>query len=97
MKFKCINEMEQICFDDSEISEFRLQERQMEFTFNGATIKAGNSQNARDQLSPPSSTVEALCYLTDGQSISKIPSTAPVSQLYQKYPEWSSPTLSSNT
>ena len=29
MKFKCINEMEQICFDDSEISEFRLQERQI--------------------------------------------------------------------
>lgn len=49
MKFKCINEMEQICFDDSEIIEFKMQGRQMEFTFNGALIKAGNSQNARLQ------------------------------------------------
>lgn len=49
MKFRCTNEMEQLCFDDSEIQELKLEERQMEFTFNGAMIKAGNSQNARFQ------------------------------------------------
>lgn len=49
MKFRCTNEMEQLCFDDSEILELKLEERQMEFTFNGAMIKAGNSQNARFQ------------------------------------------------
>lgn len=49
MKFQCINEMEQICFDDSRILSFSFREGRMEFTLNGAVIKAGNSQNARYQ------------------------------------------------
>lgn len=49
MKFECINEMEQLCFDDSEITALKIDDNQIEFTFNGATIKANNSQNGRYQ------------------------------------------------
>lgn len=49
MKFQCVNEMDQICFDDSRILEFSFLGNRMEFTFNGATIKAKNSQNGRYQ------------------------------------------------
>lgn len=47
MKFKCINEMEHLSFDDSQISEFKIDNEKIQFTFNGATIKAKNSQNGR--------------------------------------------------
>lgn len=49
MKFTCVNEMEQLSFDDSEILELKNENNRMEFTFNGATIKAKNSQNGRFQ------------------------------------------------
>ncbi len=49
MKFQCVNELNQICFDDSNILEFSFLEDRMEFTFNGAVIKAKNSQNSRYQ------------------------------------------------
>lgn len=49
MKFKCVNEMEQLSFDDSEVLEFKIENKRMLFSFNGATIKAKNSQNGRFQ------------------------------------------------
>lgn len=49
MKFKCINEMEQLSFDDSQVLAFKVEDQRMEFTFSGAMIKAGNSQNGRYQ------------------------------------------------
>lgn len=49
MKFKCVNEMEQLSFDDAEINELKVDEKIIQFTFNGAIIKAGNSQNSRFQ------------------------------------------------
>ena len=47
MKFKCVNEMEQLSFDDAQIKELEIAQTLIQFTFNGATIKAGNSQNGR--------------------------------------------------
>lgn len=49
MKFQCTDEMNQLCFDDSQILQFSFRNKRMEFTFNGAVIKAKNSQNARYQ------------------------------------------------
>ena len=49
MKFRCVNEMEQLSFDDSEVLGMKLEDGRMTFTFNGATIKARNSQNGRFQ------------------------------------------------
>ena len=40
MKFRCVNEMEQLSFDDSEVLGMKLEDGRMTFTFNGATIKA---------------------------------------------------------
>ena len=41
--------MEQLSFDDSEVLEFKIENKRMLFSFNGATIKAKNSQNGRFQ------------------------------------------------
>lgn len=49
MKFRSIDEMNQISFDDSGIEELRVQGNLLVAAFSGATIKAGNSQNARYQ------------------------------------------------
>lgn len=49
MKFKCINEMDQLSFDNSELLDFKIEEKTIAFTFNGATVKAKNSQNGRFQ------------------------------------------------
>lgn len=49
MKFNCVNEMDQLSFDASEVLAFEFEDGQMIFTFNGATIKAKNTQNARYQ------------------------------------------------
>lgn len=47
MKFRSVNEMEQLSFDDSQIIEFKADDKKITFTFNGATVKAKNSQNGR--------------------------------------------------
>ena len=49
MKFRCVDEFEQLSFDDSPIVSFQMSEDEVTFTFGGATIKAGNSQNGRFQ------------------------------------------------
>lgn len=49
MKFKCVNEMNHLSFDDSELLDFKIEERTIAFSFNGATVKAKNSQNGRFQ------------------------------------------------
>jgi len=49
MKFNAKDELKQISFEDSEILDFYMDHEKVEFRFNGATIKAGNSQNARFQ------------------------------------------------
>lgn len=49
MKFQCVNEMNQICLDDSKILEFSFSGGRMRFVFNGAVIQAKNSQNGRYQ------------------------------------------------
>ena len=49
MKFRCVDEFEQLSFDDSPIVSFQMSEDEVTFTFGGATVKAGNSQNGRFQ------------------------------------------------
>lgn len=49
MKFQCKNEMNQLGFDDSGILDIKCEDHVLEFTFEGATVKAGNSQNGRYQ------------------------------------------------
>ena len=49
MKFQSVNEIEEISFDDAAILKFLLSDGTMEFTFSGALVKAGNSQNSRFQ------------------------------------------------
>ncbi|MCH5252791.1 MAG: hypothetical protein J1F22_07435 [Lachnospiraceae bacterium] len=49
MKFKAVDEIHQFSFEDSEIQELKIEGEKVEFTFNGATVKAGNSQNGRYQ------------------------------------------------
>ena len=49
MKFQCVNELDQLSFDDAGIGSFRVEEKKIEFTFQGALVKAKNSQNARYQ------------------------------------------------
>ena len=49
MKFRCVDEFEQLSFDDSPIVSFQMSTDEVTFTFGGATIKAGNSQNGRFQ------------------------------------------------
>lgn len=47
MKFNSKNEMEEISFEGSRITELKMSEDTVKFSFDGAVIKAGNSQNAR--------------------------------------------------
>jgi len=69
MKFRCVDEFEQLSFDDSPIVSFQMSEDEVTFTFGGATIKAGNSQNGRFQdmycgeitLTPFTGADEASC------------------------------------
>ena len=49
MKFQCVNELDQLSFDDAGIGSFHVEEKKIEFTFQGALVKAKNSQNARYQ------------------------------------------------
>ena len=49
MKFQCVNELNQLSFDDSGILSLKADEENIEFTFQGATVKAKNSQNERYQ------------------------------------------------
>lgn len=49
MKFRCRNELNQLCFDDSEIMELKYEGSILEFRFRGAAVKAENSQNTRYQ------------------------------------------------
>ena len=49
MKFRCVDEFEQLSFDDSPIVSFQMSTDEVTFTFGGATVKAGNSQNGRFQ------------------------------------------------
>lgn len=49
MKFECVNELDQLVFDDSGVIAYRMDGENMEFTFQGAMVKAKNSQNARYQ------------------------------------------------
>ncbi len=49
MKFECVNELDQLVFDDSGVTAYRMDGKNMEFTFQGAMVKAKNSQNARYQ------------------------------------------------
>ena len=49
MKFRCVDEFEQLSFDDSPIVSFQMSEDEVTFTFGGATVKARNSQNGRFQ------------------------------------------------
>lgn len=49
MKFRCVNELDQLGFDDAGILSFRYENGILEFTFEGALVKAKNSQNARYQ------------------------------------------------
>lgn len=47
MKFCAKDELGEFSFDDSGIEDFRIQDSCIEFTLNGAVVKARNSQNAR--------------------------------------------------
>lgn len=49
MKFKSVDEMNQFSFEDSEIKELKIEEGRIRFTFNGAMVRAKNSQNGRYQ------------------------------------------------
>lgn len=49
MKFQCTNEHSEMRFDDAGILSFKCEDKVLEFTFQGAVIKAKNSQNARFQ------------------------------------------------
>lgn len=49
MKFQCINEHGGMEFDDAGIVSFKCEDKILEFVFQGAVIKAENSQNARFQ------------------------------------------------
>ncbi len=49
MKFQCVNELEQFSFDDFGIVSLHIGEDVIEFTLQGALVKAGNSRNARYQ------------------------------------------------
>lgn len=49
MKFQCKDEINQLDFDDSEILNVTCENNQLEFTLQGATVKAGNTQNGRYQ------------------------------------------------
>lgn len=49
MKFRSTDEMHEFSFDDSVIQELQIQEGRIVFTFNGALVRAKNSQNARFQ------------------------------------------------
>ncbi len=47
MKFQSINEMEQMSFDEAKINELKIESGKIQFTLEGAIIKAKNSQNGR--------------------------------------------------
>ncbi|MCR5690950.1 MAG: hypothetical protein K6G62_01915 [Eubacterium sp.] len=49
MKFNSKDELKEISFEESEILDFYMDNEKVEFRFNGATIRPGNSQNARFQ------------------------------------------------
>lgn len=49
MKFQCINEHNHLTFDDAGIISFAWEGGMLAFTFQGAVVKAENSQNARFQ------------------------------------------------
>ena len=49
MKFTSKNELDQISFEEAVVLEFVPREDKVEFRFNGALIKAKNSQNGRFQ------------------------------------------------
>ena len=49
MKFRSVNEIEELSFDNAAILKFLLSDGTMEFTFSGALVRAGNSQNSRFQ------------------------------------------------
>ena len=49
MKFRSTDEMNEFSFENSIIEELQIQDGLITFTFNGATVKAKNSQNARFQ------------------------------------------------
>lgn len=49
MKFRSVNELSQLGFDDAVIISFKYEEEMLEFTFQGALVRAKNSQNARFQ------------------------------------------------
>jgi hypothetical protein len=49
MKFQTRDEINNFSFDDAKILSLRMQDDTISFTFNGALVKAGNSQNARFQ------------------------------------------------
>lgn len=49
MKFQCKDEIHHLGFDDSVILGLKCEDQLLEFTFQGATVKAGNSQNERYQ------------------------------------------------
>lgn len=49
MKFQAVDEINQFSFDDSVITEFKAAAGEVEITFAGAIVRAGNSQNKRFQ------------------------------------------------
>ena len=49
MKFQSVNELEHFSFEDSGIQELQVEQGQITFTFDGALVKAKNSQNSRYQ------------------------------------------------
>jgi hypothetical protein len=49
MKFNTVDELQHFSFDDSAINELKTEDGKISFTFQGATVKADNSQNARFQ------------------------------------------------
>ncbi len=49
MKFKTAGELQNFSFDDAVIRELTVDEGQITFLFEGAIVKAGNSQNTRMQ------------------------------------------------
>jgi hypothetical protein len=51
MKFRCVDEFEQLSFDDSPIVSFQMSEDEVTFTFGGATIKADHLHRFEKSLS----------------------------------------------
>ena len=45
MGFKSVNELEQFCFDDCQICEIKVSDKEVEFVLEALIVKRNNSQN----------------------------------------------------